>query len=228
MTNRKPSYITLICSLALSVAQIVILFLGVFGVLVPSWHIASNFNYLIAFCLIAINLILDIVFMVIESKNLLEIPEWFRVVFFIGFFVFTNLYYYFNLYNLIYTEILFYVYLATVLSILSISIFYNVQKEGKTVKSNNKFATVSTFTYATSMFLMIETVITAVKILFHGTKIANGLTLFLINSCVAILVSLVIAIIFYLSLTKTKKIINNCLIKVNNMETPKSIETEEQ
>lgn len=225
MTNRKPSYITLICSLALSVAQLVILFLGVFGVLVPTWHIGSSFNYLIAFCLIAVNLILDIVFMIIENKKLLDIPEWFRVVFFIGFFVFTNIYYYFNLYNIIYTEILFYIYLATVLSILSISIFYNVQKEGKTVKTNNKFACVSTFTYATSMFLVIETVITAVKVLLGGAKNPHALTLFLINSCVAILVSLVISIIFYISLAKTKKIINRCLIKINNTEEEKNEET---
>jgi len=57
MTNRKPSYITLICSLAFSILQLVILFLGVFGVLVPTWHVYSGFNYLVAFCLIAINLI---------------------------------------------------------------------------------------------------------------------------------------------------------------------------
>ena len=223
MNNRKASYITLICSLCLSVAQLVILFLGVFGVLVPTWHIESSFNYLVAFCLIAVNLILDVVFMVIENKKLLEIPEWFRVVFFIGFFVFTNIYYFFNLYNLIYTSIIFYIYIAVVLSILSISIFYNVQREGKTAKVNNKFAAVSTFTYATSMFLVIETIITALRTLFNSVKVTNALTLFLINSCIAILISLVIAIIFYVSLTKTKKIVNRCLIKINNVE-PEKIE----
>jgi len=219
MTNRKPSYITLICSLALSILQLVILFLGVFGVLVPTWHVYSGFNYLVAFCLIAINLILDIVFMAIENKKLLDIPEWFRVVFFIGFFVFTNIYYYFNLYSLIYTEIIFYIYLATVLTILSISIFYNVQREGgKTVKSNNKYAALSTFTYSTSMFLVIETIVTAVKVLLNGGNVTNGLTMFLINSCVVIFVSLIISIIFYASLLKSKKIINHCLIKIAQKE----------
>ena len=96
MSNQKPSFITLLVSLVLSVAHLVILFLGVFGVLVPDWHIFSNFNYLIAFCLIAVNFILVIVFMVIEKHKLLDIPEWFRVVFFIGFFVFTNIYYLFG------------------------------------------------------------------------------------------------------------------------------------
>ena len=217
--DKKPSYITLILSLILSVAHSVILFLGVFGVLVPAWHMGTNFNYLVAFCLIAINFILVIVFMTIEKHKLLEIPEWFRVVFFVGFFIFTNIYYFFNLYNLIYTEIVFYVYLATVLSILSISIFYNVQREDKkVVKSNNKYACISTFTYSTSMFLVIETVVTAIKILLHGSNIASGLTVFLINSCVAILVSLVISVIFYVSLVKTKKVINGCLIKVNSQQ----------
>jgi len=151
--------------------------------------------------------------MVIEKHKLLEIPEWFRVVFFIGFFVFTNVYYYFGLYNIIYTEMLFYIYLSVVLSILSISIFYNVQKNEKNVvKSNNKFAAVSTFTYSTSMFLIIETAITLVKVIFKATE--KALTVFLINSTVAILVSLIISIIFYFSLIRDKKIINACLVRV--------------
>lgn len=218
MKNQKASYITLLTSLVLSVAHLVILFLGVFGVLVPDWQIFSNFNYLIAFSLIAVNFILVIVFMAIEKYKLLEIPDWFRVVFFIGFFVFTNVYYYFNLYNLIYTEILFYVYLSVVLSILSISIFYNIQKDEKgMVKTNNKYACVSTFTYSTSMFLIIETIITAIKVLlYQGSN--NGLNLFLIHSSVAILINVVISIIFYFSLIKTKRIINNCLIKVVSKE----------
>ena len=216
MQNKKPSFIVLILSLALSVAHLVLLFLGVFGVLVPSWLIESNFNYLLAFCLLALNLILDIVFLVIEKHKLLEIPEWFRVVFFIGFFIFTNVYYYFGLYNLIYTVIILYVYLAVVLSIASISIFYNVQKDDRNiVKSNNKFACVSTFTYSTSMFLIIETAVIAVKIIF-GMNTASTSTMFLINSCVAILVSLVISIIFYLSLSRTKRLVNACLIKLKN------------
>jgi len=213
MSNKKPSFIVLSISLALTVAYLVVLFLGVFGVLVPSWMITSNFNFLLAFCLAALNLILVIVFMVIEKHKLLEIPEWFRVVFFIGFFVFTNVYYYFGLYNIIYTEMLFYIYLSVVLSILSISIFYNVQKNEKNVvKSNNKFAAVSTFTYSTSMFLIIETAITLVKVIFKATE--KALTVFLINSTVAILVSLIISIIFYFSLIRDKKIINACLVRV--------------
>lgn len=216
MKNQKPSFITLSLTLALTVVHLVILFLGIFGVLVPSWQIHSNFNYLIAFCLIAVNFILVIVFMAIEKHKLLVIPEWFRVVFFIGFFVFTNIYYFFNLYSIIYTEILFYMYLATVLTILSISIFYNVQKDEKgMVKSNNKFACVSTFTYSTSMFLIIETIVTAIKVVANGGNIVNGLTIFLINSSISILVSLCISIIFYVSLNKTKRAINRCLIKVN-------------
>lgn len=217
MKNQKPSFITLSLSLALSVVHLVILFLGIFGVIVPSWQINTNFNYLISFCLIAVNFILVIVFMAIEKLKVLSIPEWFRVVFFVGFFVFTNIYYYFNLYNIIYTEILFYIYLATVLSILSISIFYNVQKDDKgMVKSNNKFACISTFTYSTSIFLIIETIVTAIKIISSNGNVTNGLMIFLINSSVAILVSLIISIIFYFSLSKTKRIVNRCLIKINS------------
>ena len=69
------------------------------------------------------------------------------------------------------------------------------------------------------MFLIIEIIITAVKVLINNGSIVNGLTLFLIHSSVAILISLIISIIFYLSLTKTKRAINRALIKVATKET---------
>lgn len=216
MKNQKPSFIVLTLSLVLSVIFLVILTLGLFGILVPSWLTGIKFNFLFAYCLIIINLVLDMLFMIIEKKKLLVIPEWFRVVFFIGFFIFTNVYYYFGLYNIIYTQVLAYIYLAFVLSVLSISIFYNVQKSDKNVvKQSNKFAAVSTFTYSTSMFLLVEIVITVLKTAINGANVANGLVIFLIHACVAVFVSLLVSIIFYFSLVKTKKLVNACLIKVN-------------
>ena len=217
MQNRKPSYITLCVSLSLSVALFVFLLLGLFGILVPSWIQESSFNYLLAFFLILINLLLNILFMIIEKRNLLTIPEWFRVVFFIGFFVFTGVYYYFGLYLIIYTEIIAYIYLAVVLTILSLSIFFNLQKSDKNVvKTSNAYAAISTFTYSTAMFLIIETIVSAFKIVIHHNNVTNGLLIFLINSCVVILTSLILSIMFYESIKKSKKLINACLIKVNN------------
>ena len=175
MKNRKPSLIVLSLSLGLSVAFLVLICLGLFGVVVPSWFAEANYNYMIALILVALNLILDTIFLVIEVKGRLDIPEWFRVVFFVGFFVFTNIYYYFNLYSIIYTEILFYVYLSVVLAILSISIFYNVQKNhNNSVKSSNAYAAISTFAYSTSLFLIFETVVSAVKLIAFGTDVQNG------------------------------------------------------
>lgn len=217
MQNRKPSYITLCLSLGLSVALFVFLLLGLFGVIVPSWIEEASFNYLFAFFLILLNLLLNILFMVIEKKNLLDFPEWLRVVFFVGFFVFTGLYYYFGLYTIIYTEIIAYVYLAFVLSILSLSIFFNLQKSDKNVvKTSNTYVATSTFAYSTAMFLIIETIVSAFKIVIHHNSVTNGLLVFLMNSCVVILVSLILSIVFYESLKKSKKFINACLIKVNN------------
>ncbi|MBQ9790111.1 MAG: hypothetical protein IJW24_00765 [Clostridia bacterium] len=214
MKNKKPSLIVLSVSLGLSIAFTVLLCLGLFGVLVPSWIKEQNFNYMIAFVLVILNLVLDIVFMVVESKRKLDIPEWFRVVFFIGFFIFTNVYYYFGLYTIIYTEVLFYIYLSIVLSILSISIFFNVQKnENNQVKSSNAYAAISTFTYSTSMFLIFETIITAIKIVSNANDVENGILMFLIHSCVSIFVSLVVSLSFYSSLVRKKKFINACLIR---------------
>lgn len=212
MKNRKPSLLVLSLSLGLSVGFLVLVCLGLFGVVVPSWIKANNYNYMIALLLVVLNLVLDIVFMVIETKNKLDIPEWFRVVFFIGFFIFTNVYYYFGLYSIIYTEILFYVYLAVVFAVLSISIFFNVQKnENNMVKTTNAYAAVSTFTYSTSMFLIFETIVALVKIVSNTAE--NALLTFLISSCTCLFVSLIISVLFYKSLTGKKKFINACLIR---------------
>ena len=219
MKNKKPSLVVLSLSLGLSVAFLVLLNLGLFNVVVPSWIKNSSFNYMVGFVLVALNLILDITFMVIEAKKKLDIPEWFRVVFFIGFFVFTNVYYYFGLYSIIYTEILFYIYLSVVLSILAISVFYNIQKnENNQIKTSNAYASVTTFTYSTSIFLIIETIVTAIKII-SGQGIQTGLLSFLIHSCVCIFSSLIIAVAFHVSLSRQKKFINACLIRtITNKE----------
>ena len=223
--SKKPSLIVLSLSLGLSVCFLILLTLGLFGIVVPSWIKNGNFNFLVGYIFIALNLILDIIFMIIETKKKLVIPEWFRVVFFIGFFIFTNVYYYFRLFSIVYTEILFYIYLATVLSVLSISIFFHVQKDEKNVaKVNNKYAAVSTFTYATSMFLIIETLITAIKVI-SSSNLQNGLLLFLINSCITICVNLIFATIFYFSLTKKKKFINACLVHTVKKEETENDET---
>jgi len=74
MKNKKPSLIVLSLSLGLSVAFLVLLCLGLFGVVVPPWIKDSSFNFMFAFVLVALNLALDIVFMVIETKQKLYSP----------------------------------------------------------------------------------------------------------------------------------------------------------
>ena len=138
-----------------------------------------------------------------------------KSVLYFGFFIFTNIYYSFGLFENFWTLILFYLYLGFVLNILSLSVFYNLQKtESGIIKTNNGFVAFFTFSASVAGATIIEIVVTSIKILTK-TTITNA-TSFIANLSAVVLISLTMATIFYISLTKTKKIINSCLIKANN------------
>lgn len=210
----KFSSILLWIVLVLSVAQIAILMLGLFGVMTPSFLDRAGFNYIVGFVLVALCLALYITLMVIEKKKNLIIPEWFKIVFYIGFYVFTNVYYYFGLYVTLAGLIVFYVYLAFVLNILALSVFFNTQKsENNVLKTTTTFTALTTFTYAVSAGAMIETIISAFKIMFAKNSTFSSLSMFIIDICIIILVSIIMAIVYGTSLSKKKVVINKCLIK---------------
>ncbi len=200
--------------LVLSVAHLVFLLLGVFNVLTPKCLTREYFNYILAFVLVALCLCLYICLMVIESKKKLIIPEWFKVVFYVGFYVFTNVYYYFGLYGSVAGLIVFYVFFAFVLNIIALAVFFNTQKsETNVLKTSTTFTTLTTFTYAVSAGAILEVLVSAVKMIFFSKTMFATLQMMIIEMCVVILVSIVMAILFSLSMIRTKALINNCLIK---------------
>ena len=141
-------------------------------------------------------------------------PEWFKDVFYIGFFVFTNIYYLFGLYSTLAGLIVFYVFLAFVLNIISLSIFFNIQKsETNVLKTTTTYTVFTTFAYAVAFFAMVETIISAFKIIFTSSSAFATLSMLIIDMCIGVLVSLLIAIAFAISLSKKKRLINKCLIK---------------
>ena len=215
--NIKLSTILLYTVLAFSVIHSLFLILSLFSVVPMPFLEKINFNYVTAFVLVGVSLLLYVGFMFIEKSKKLVIPEWFKDVFYVGFFIFTNIYYLFGLYSNIASLIVFYIYLALVLNIISLSIFFNIQKsETNVLKTTTTYTVFTTFTYSVALFAMIETVISAFKIIFFNKSVFTSLNSLVINMCTGVLVSLIFALAFALSLTKKKKFIKKCLIKYYN------------
>ena len=83
--------ITLICVLAFAFIHLLILAFNLFGIT----HIAfyENFSYIIAYVLVIASLVLYIFGFYIYRLSNLYVPAWFRVLFYIAFYLFTNVYY---------------------------------------------------------------------------------------------------------------------------------------
>lgn len=215
MQNKiKLSSVLLWAVLALSLVHFSFLLLGLFGIIVPACLERSSFNYIVSFVLVAVCLILYIVLMVVEKKKKMIMPEWFKDVFYIGFYVFTNVYYYFGLFSTLAGLLVFYVCLAFVLNIIALSIFFNTQKNDSNVlRTTNTFTALTTFTYAVTGGALIETVVSAFKLILAKDSMFSTLSMVIIDMCVIVLVSIIMAIIYGSSLSKKKTIINGCLIK---------------
>jgi len=213
-TNLKLSSILLYTVLLFSVVHLTFLMLSLFNVVPIPFLEKLNFNYVIAFVLVGICLLLYIAFMFIEKSKKLNIPEWFKNVFFVGFFVFTNIYYLLGLYSTLAGLIVFYVYLAFVINIICLSIFFNIQKsETNVLKTTTTYTVFTTFTYSVALYAMVETIVSAFKLIFVKASSFSTLSMLVFDMCVGVLVSLIFAFMFALSLSKRKRLINKCLIK---------------
>lgn len=215
--NKKNNFMTaLIYSLlTLSLVHCVFLMLGLFNVLTPNCLQRETFNYIVAFALSAILIALYILFMFAETKKNLNIPTWFKVVLYVGLFVFMNVYYYLGLYTKLAGVIIAYVFLAVILNIFALALFFNSQKsEAGSLKSSNTYTCFSVFAITTCFATIFEVFVSTFKILLIKDSSFASLSMFVLDLSVIILVSLVFALMFSVSLSKSKRFINGCLIKV--------------
>lgn len=208
------SSVLMYLALILSLAHVTFLLLSLFGVLDVSYLKREFFNYIVAFVLLIVCLALYLTVLILEKKSKLFIPEWFKIILYICIYVFTNIYYYFGLYSSIAGLIIFYICFAFVVNIISLALFYNTQKnESNTLKSSPTFTTITVFSYSVAIGTIFEVLASAVKMIFFSTTIFASLSMFIIDMCVIVLVSILMAIAFAMSLNKTKSLINKCLIK---------------
>lgn len=214
--TKKINFINIFtyCLLALCAVHFVFLMLGLFDVVNPKCLSRDHFNYIVAFVLLAVLIGLYILFLFVETKKNLVIPTWFKIVLYVGLYVFINVYYYLGLYEHVAGIICAYVFLGVVLNIFALAIFFNTQKsENGYLKPTATYTCFSVFAIATCLGTICEIVVSTLKIMLIKTSTLASLSMAVVDLCTLILVSLVFALMFAVSLTHRKNLINGCLIK---------------
>lgn len=207
--------ITLICVLAFSFVHIALLTLNLFGVTELAFF--EGFNYLIAYILVIVCLLLYVFGFFITKFKSIEMPKWFRMMFYIAFYLFTNVYYCLGMFQNIWALILFFAYIAFLVNIISLSVFYNVNKDEKNrLKSTNTYLVTSVFFYSVATNALVQFLIDAVKVFAFPNYIFTTLMAFVVEMSAMLLVTIIMTVIFASSLNRTKSLINGCLIKIGN------------
>lgn len=203
--------------LALCAVHFVFLMLGLFDVVNPECLQRDNFNYIVAFVLLAVLVGLYILFLYVETKKNLVVPTWFKIVLYVGLYVFINIYYYLGLYGYVAGIICAYIFLGLVLNIFALAIFFNSQKsENGYLKPTATYTSFSVFAISVCLGTICEIVVSTFKIALIKASTFASLSMAVVDLCTLILVSLVFALLFAISLTHRKKLINGCLIKTYN------------
>ena len=144
-------------------------------------------------------------------------PAWFRMLFYIAFFLFTNVYYIVNWFNTLLGLIFFYAYISFLACIISLSIYFNSQKDDKNkLRIAPKSLITSVFFYAIAGNALVQFVVNLVKVIAFKNYEFSTLSVYLIEFGVMIGITVVVTIAFALSLARTKRFINACLIKIDN------------
>ena len=215
MKNNKSEIfcnVTLSAVLVATAIHILIITLNLFGV--TNFGVPKNFNYVFAYVLTIICLSLYIFGFAVSKFKRIIFPAWLRIFFYIAFFLFTNVYYILGLFTSFLGVILFYAYLGFLISILSVSIFYNTQKDEKNrLKASNRFISLSVFCYSVAFATFVQFLISLVKVLFFSTGITTALKVYVVSTFSMLVVISALSIAFYISLKKSKKFINSCLVK---------------
>jgi len=209
------SAIILYVLLGLSALHFIFLMLGLFGVVTPECLEREHFNYIVAFVLLALVIIFYALFVWLETKKNLVVPTWFKIVLYVGLYIFTNIYFYFGLYEHIGLTIIAYIFFAFIFNIFALGLYFNSEKnDNGYIKTSDKFPCFKTFAIAMTFGVIFELVISTLKLLLlEGTKFAT-LSHTIISLSTLMLTSLLMAIMFMISLSKSKRFINGCLIKV--------------
>ena len=206
------SNITLISVLTFTCVHLLIITLNLFGATNLAFH--ENFNYIFAYFLVIVSFALYVFGFFITNIKRWFIPSWLKVLFYVAFFVFTNVYYISGAFASIFAVVIMFVYLGFLINVVSVSIFYNAQKDEKNrLKATKNYIVTSVFMFAVAISMGVEFLSVMVKTFFMPDFVLSTLPAVLAEMGTLLLVSIVMAILYNLSLSKTKVFINKCLIK---------------
>ena len=215
MSNFKKDLacnISLITVLVFTVVHILVLTLNLFGA--TDFAVPDYFNYIVAYVLVILSLGLYIFGFFITKIRGLILPVWFRIMFYFAFFVFTNTYYLSGLFANIYAVIFLFAYISLLVNILSLSIFYNVNKDEKNrLKTPTSYIIASVFFYSVAINAIIQFVINIFKAFLFKEFVFSTIMATVVEFSAMLLVSIIVAVVFNKSLKGTKGVINACLIK---------------
>ena len=207
--------ITLICVLAFSGIHLLFLTLNLLGA--TNFELYSSFNYAIAYIMVIACLVLYIFGFYTCHFSRINMPAWFRMLFYVAFFLFTNVYYILNWFNTLTGLIFFYAYIAFLACIISLSVYFNSQKDEKNkLKITPKALITSVFFYSIASNALVQFVVNLVKIIAFPNYEFSTLPIYIIEFGTMIAVTALVTLLFSLSLARSKRFINACLIKVNN------------
>ena len=216
---RKPNFredllcnITLICTLSFTCIHLLLLTLNLFGV--TRFELHENFSYIVAYILVIASLALYVFGFYLYRFSNMYIPTWFRMLFYIAFYLFTNVYYILGWFNHLLGLIFFFAYIAFLMSIASLSIYFNTQKDEKNkLKIAPKSLLSSVYFYSIAGNAILQFIINLVKVIFFKTYELSTLTVYLVEFGTMIAVASFVIIMFAISLKRSKTFINACLIK---------------
>ena len=206
--------ITLISVLVCSLIHLTFLILGIFDVV--DLKTTASFNYIVSFVLVIACLLLYILGFFISNIKKLSIPSWFRIMFYIAFFVFTNTYYVLGLYENIWFLLIFFAYVSVLINVICLSLFYNIQKDEKgRLKTSAKYLCVCVCMWSIAVCSFVQFVVNFMKAFVFDKYVFATLKVFAFEYMIMFAVCIVMAVIYYLSLIQTKTVVNACLIKHN-------------
>ena len=210
--------ITLIAFLFFSITHLVIVTLGFFCKIDITLY--DEFNHIVAFVLIGISLALYVFGFFLYKFSNLHIPSWFRIMFYIAFFLFTNIYYLCGLFLTMWGLVFFFAYIAFLICIICLSVYFNTQKDNKNkLKTVPKHLLVNVFFYSVALEAILQFIINFVKFLAFPDYVFTSVSAYVVEFGVMLGVTVVITLLYALSLYSSKRFINACLIKIN--KTPK-------
>ena len=206
--------IALIVVLLFTAIHLVIVTLGFFTKI--NIEIYDDFNFVIAYVLIVLCLALYILSFFTYKLTNVYMPSWFRILFYVAFFLFTNVYYICGWYLSIVGLLFFYAYSAFLISSICLSVYFNVEKDNKNkLKTVPKHLIVNVYFYSVAVGSIFQLLVNLVKVVFFPHYEFSTLPTYLYEFGTMFTVTTIMILLFALSLYSSKKFINACLVKVN-------------